>query len=158
MLSHSKDKIDGVHAYISADFKIEDEGDISNYLGIKMEHYADGSIHIRQPYLYQIIINLIPGMDKSSAKPTSAVKPPLVKNEGSQPIKKYFNYRSVFLSLHFLKKSTRSKAQFTFHQYVQLGANPKLPHNQYIKFILKYLKGTAAQGLIIKSNQEEGIE
>ena len=49
-----------------------------------MDHLPYGSIHLRQPYLTQIVINMIPGMDKSSAKPTPAVKPPLAKNGGAQ--------------------------------------------------------------------------
>ena len=56
-------------------------------LGIELDRRPDVSIRIRQPDLTQIIINMIPGMDKSSAQPTPAVKPPLEKNEGSKTIK-----------------------------------------------------------------------
>ena len=37
-----------------------------------------------QIYLTQIIINMIPGMDRSSAKATPEVKPSLEKNEGDK--------------------------------------------------------------------------
>ena len=49
-----------------------------------MDHSPYGLIHIRQSYLTQSIINIIWGMEKSSANPTPMVKPPLAKNEVSQ--------------------------------------------------------------------------
>ena len=49
-----------------------------------MECRPYGSIHIRQTYLTQRIIKMIPGMDTSRAKPNPAVTPHLAKNEGYQ--------------------------------------------------------------------------
>ena len=49
-----------------------------------MDRLPDGSIHIRQNYITQIFLNMIPGMEKSINKPTPAVNPPLEKNEVSQ--------------------------------------------------------------------------
>ena len=57
-----------------------------------MDLRPDASIHIRQPYITQMILNMIPGMYKSSAKPNPAVKPPIEKNEGDQARKNEFNY------------------------------------------------------------------
>ena len=87
IFSPYKDKIDEVYASLQADFNIEDSGEINKYLGIELDRRPDGSIHLSQPYSTQIIINMIPGMDKSRSKPTPAVKPPLEKNEGYQAIK-----------------------------------------------------------------------
>ena len=84
MLSPSKDKIYEVYASIQEYFKIEYDGELNKYFGIDLDHHPYGSIHISQPYITQRILNMITGMEKSSAKPTPAVKPPLAKNEGSQ--------------------------------------------------------------------------
>ena len=84
MFSPSKDKIDEVYASLQADFNIEDSGEINKYLGIELDRRPDGSIRLSQPYLTQININMIPGMDKSSADPNPAIKTPPVKNEGDQ--------------------------------------------------------------------------
>ena len=75
----SKDKIDEVYASIQSYFSIEDDVYINKYLGIKLDHRPDGPIHLRQPYITKIILNMIPGMDKSSSKPTPTVKPPPAK-------------------------------------------------------------------------------
>ena len=51
----------------------------------------------------------------------------------------------------------RPEAQFSVHQFVRSSASTKLPHNQAVKCVLNYLKGTATQGLILKSDIEKGI-
>ena len=38
MFSHSKDKIDEVHAFLQVDFKIEDYEDLNKYLGIDLDN------------------------------------------------------------------------------------------------------------------------
>ena len=61
-------------------FKIYYDGDLNQYIIINLDRLPDGSIHIRQTYLIQRIINIIPDMDKSSSKTTITVMPPLAKN------------------------------------------------------------------------------
>ena len=41
---------------------------------------------------------------------------------------------------------------------MQIRADIKLSHNQAIKRVLNYLKGTATQGVILKPDPEKGIE
>ena len=79
MVSPSKDKIDEVYASIQEEFNIEDNGKPKKYLGIELDRRPDGYIHMRNPYLTQIIINMIPGMEKSSDNPTPAVGTPYQK-------------------------------------------------------------------------------
>ena len=79
MFSNYKDKIDAVYAYIKTDFKIEDDEELNKYIGIDLGHIPDASIHILNLFLAQWIINLIPGMDKASFKPTPVVKPLIEK-------------------------------------------------------------------------------
>ena len=60
--------------------------------------------------------------------------------------------------LNFLKTLTHPEAQLAVHQCVQFGANPKLPHNQAVKRVLNYLKGTSTPGLIMNPDPEKVIE
>ena len=80
MFSTSEDKIDDIYASLQADLNIEDDRKLDKYLGIDLDHRPYGSIHIRQPYLTQGIVYMIPGMYKSSANPTPVVNTPLEKN------------------------------------------------------------------------------
>ena len=92
---------------------------------------------------------MIQCMDKSKAKPAPAVKPPLAKTRGLKQ-ENDFNYRSVIVSINFLANSTPPKAQFVVHQFAQFVADPKLPHNQAVKCVLKCFKGASMQVLILK--------
>ena len=80
----SKGKIDKIYVSLQVNYKIEHDGDLRKYLEIDLDHRPDGSIHMRHPYQTLIILNMIPGMDKSSSNPNPLIKPPLAKNEGSQ--------------------------------------------------------------------------
>ena len=84
MFGPSKDKIDEVYASLRENFKIEDDGEITKYLEIELERRPYGSTHLGKHDLNQRILNMILGMDKSSAKPTLAVQHPRSKNKGSQ--------------------------------------------------------------------------
>ena len=76
MFSYSKDKFYELYTSLQEDVKIEDYVEPKKYLGMELDRRPDGSIHLRQPYLTQIIRNMIPGMNRSSSKPTPAVKSP----------------------------------------------------------------------------------
>ena len=52
----------------------------------------------------------------------------------------------------------RPKAQFAVHQCALFSANPKLPHDQAVKLVLKYLKVASMQVLIMKPDPEKGIK
>ena len=88
MLGPYKDKIEEVYASLQTEFKTKGNGNLNKYLGIELQHCPDGSIQLRQPYLTQRIINIVPGLDKSSDKPTPEFKPPLAKIYKSQERKK----------------------------------------------------------------------
>ena len=100
---------------------------------------------------------MIPGMDKSSANLTPVVKPPLEKKRELKR-ENDFNYRSVIGSLNFLNNPTRPEDQFAVHPCTRFSADTKLPYDQSVKRVLKYLKDTTTRGLIMKPDPEKGIE
>ena len=51
MFSPFKDIIDDVYAYLQADFKIENDGELNKYLLIELDRPPDGSIYLRKTYL-----------------------------------------------------------------------------------------------------------
>ena len=61
-------------------------------------------------------------------------------------------------SLNFLKNPTRPEAQLVVHQCARFKAYTRLPHDQVVKRILKYLKETAMQVSIMKPDPENGVK
>ena len=60
--------------------------------------------------------------------------------------------------LNFLTNSTRPEAQLIVNQCAQFSADTELPHDQAVKCILKYIKGTSEQRLITNPDPEKVIE
>ena len=76
-----------------------------------------------------------------------AVKPPLVINKVDQPKQIDFNYISIIRSYNFLNKSIHPDAQLSVHHCDQFNADPNFLHNETVKGVIKYLKGTAMKDL-----------
>ena len=60
--------------------------------------------------------------------------------------------------LNYLAASTRPDCLFAVHQCARFSTNPKLSHERAVKRIVRYLKGTRDQGLILQPNTSKGVE
>ena len=99
---------------------------------------------------------MITCMDNPRSNTNPTVNPSLAKNEGYQARKTDFNCRSVIKSLNLLTNSTCPESEFAVHQCMQFSNDPKLLHDQSVKRVLNYLKGTATQEIIMKLDLERG--
>jgi len=167
LLGPDKDEIDLLVKRLSRNFKIEDQGDLSDYLGIKIERKPDGTLEWTQPTLIQSILKdlkldgeEIKGrQNKPNIKPIPAhTSVPLTDHRDSPDHNpKDFEYRQVIGKLLYLEKSTRPDISCAVHQCARHCANPKIQHTAAVKRIGRYLLGTKDKGLIMKPNQE-GME
>jgi histone deacetylase 1/2 len=60
--------------------------------------------------------------------------------------------------LNYLAASTCPDCLFVVHQCARFSANPKLSHERAVKRIVRYLKGTRDEGLIIKPDTTAGVQ
>ena len=60
--------------------------------------------------------------------------------------------------LRYLKNSTRPEIAMAVHQCVRFNNQPMLSHEQAIKRIAKYLKGTSDQGIVYNPDKTKVIE
>ena len=167
LLGPDKDEIDLLVKRLSRSFKIEDQGDLSDYLGIKIERKPDGTLEWTQPTLIQSILKdlKLDGEDIKGRQNKPNIKPvpahtsvPLTDHRDSPDHNpKDFEYRQVIGKLLYLEKSTRPDISCAVHQCARHCANPKIQHTAAVKRIGRYLLGTKGKGLIMKPNQE-GME
>ena len=159
----AKDKTlaDDLISSLHEQFTLSEEDDVSAYLGVKMKiDKEDNTVSMSQPFLIDRIIDLL-GNDVRDAntKSTPAVyKEILHKDEEGPDRKQPWNYRSAIGMLNYLVASTRPDCLFAVHQCARFSANPKLCHERAVKWIVRYLKGTKEQGLIIKPNVTKGVQ
>jgi len=127
-------------------------GDLSAYLGVKIDRLGDGSIKLSQPHLIDSVIAAM-GLSDASSKPTPASRT-LGKCLDSPKYSGDFNYRSVVGMLLYLSNNSRPDIAFAVHQGARFSSNPRDPHGEALKRIGRYLVGTRDAGLIFKPNPD----
>jgi hypothetical protein len=130
-------------------FKMTDEGNLSDYLGVKIDLLDNGCIKLSQPHLIKDIIADLGFNERTGTKATpaaSSVK--LHRDIHGIPMQEKWHYRSIIGKLNFLEKSTRLDLGYSVHQCARFSADPKESHATAVKRIGKYLLGTMDKGLI----------
>ncbi len=131
-------------------FNMTDEGDLCDYLGVKVDHLPNGTIKLSQPHLIQQILNDLGFNEQTGTKPTPAASTvKLGRDLYGQPMSDEWHYRSVIGKLNFVEKSTRPDIAYAVHQCARFSSEPKESHAAAVKRIAKYLQGTKDQGIIL---------
>jgi len=163
LIGPDKVEIDELINKLGKVFKIEDQGNLSDYLGIKIERHKDGSMEWTQPVLTASVLKDL-GLDREDSKNPQKVKATpansttiLTDFKDDKDHDKKFDYRQVIGKLLYLEKSTRPDISCTVHQCARFCANPKMKHAEVVKRIGRYLLATKDKGLIMKPDKE-GME
>jgi hypothetical protein len=103
----SKDEIDAIIAQLASLFDITDEGELDEYLGVKISRPTPDTITLQQPHLIQQMLDDM-GMKpntktKDKAAPSSTT---LLRDLDGAPFNEQWDYCSVLGRLNFLEKST----------------------------------------------------
>ena len=134
-------------------FKMTDEGDLADYLGVKIEYLKGGAIKLSQPHLIQTILNELGYNERTKSKPTpaaSSVK--LNRDIHGKSYEETWSYRRLIGMLNFVEKSTRPEIAYAVHQAARFSNDPKESHANAVKRIGKYLLGTKEKGIILQPN------
>jgi hypothetical protein len=144
-----------------AELDLTVEGDIADFLGVKIEKSQDGkSFSLTQPHLTDDIIKeLRLDSDKTAIKQTTgASSKTLLRNPTAEPFDGHFDYRSVIGKLNYLEKCTRIEVTCATHQCARFVSEPKDVQGKPVKWIGRYLAGTKDKGIIMKPDQSKGFE
>jgi hypothetical protein len=139
-------------------FNLTDEGEISDYLGIKVTTQVDGRISLTQPHLIDSVIADLDFKDNTKSKEVPALSSSILQRDlDGAPFKEHWDYRSVIGKLNFIEKSTRPDIAYAVHQCARFSAEPRACHAAAIRQIVRYLIGTQDQGLILSPTQHEFV-
>jgi len=131
-------------------FDLDIEGDFTEYLGIKIEEQADGSRSMTQTGMIQKIIDYT-GLQNCNPNYVPATQKTLGSDpDGELYDNKEWNYASVVGMLQYLSNNTRPDITFAVSQVARFTHKPKVSHASAIKIIVRYLKRTEKQGIIVK--------
>ena len=135
LVGQSQQALLQVIADLRRTFIIDDEGEVSDFLGVNINRNVDsGTIELTQTGLIDSILhqlNLHPDTtDKRVSKPkyVPAAGTCHADADGADRCQPW-NYRSVIGKLMFLANSTRPDIAFAIHQCAHYSANPKASHH-----------------------------
>jgi hypothetical protein len=136
------------------------EGDISDFLGVKIDYKMDGTIHLTQPLLINSILKELQ-LDKpgTKTKRTPAASSKILSAFPDSPsFDGHFHYRRIIGKLNYLEKSTRPDIAYAVHQCARFSADPKKEHGDAIKWLCRYLCATKDKGLILNPDMDASFD
>ena len=120
----------------------------SSYLGVLVEHMADGTKKLSQPGLTKQLLEMMGLTDCNPAK--TPIAGPLFPHAESPRHEGSFNYRSALGMLMYLTNNTRPECAYATNICAQYSIDPRQPHAEAVRRVCRYLKGSIEEGLYIK--------
>ena len=158
LLSPRKEAIDVSLQALRANFKLTEEGDIADYLGLKVTRLSTNIISLTQPQLISSILQDLNFSKNTKSKNTPAASTHLLQRDpDGELFDKHWDYRSVIGKLNFLEKSSQPDIAFAVHQCAHFAADPRKSHAEAVKHIGRYLIGTQNQGLILHPESDQSF-
>ena len=135
---------------VGASLTVEDN--VAGFLGVDISRQDNGDITMTQTGLIERIVEAL-GLTHGNVKETPAAQGTLPKNEDGPPCNGTFNYASVIGMLLYLSGHTRPDIAFAVSQCARYSFCPRHSHEEALKRIGRYLKGTRDKGIIMKKSK-----
>ena len=133
----------------SKKFRVEDLGNVKDFLGIQVTTGNDKMITLNQPQLINSILKDIKFQNNTKEKDTPAVSSIILqKDTQGKPFNNDFHYRRVISKLNVLEKSTQPDISYAVHQCARFCKHPKQSHSDAIRHLCRYLEATTDKGII----------
>ena len=131
------------------DLQLTKEESFAEFLGIDFKTHHNGCIEMTQTGLINKTLEAA-GMSNCNPNAVPATQNTLGADVDGEPMNESWNYRGICGMLLYLSTNTRPDIAFAVSQVCRFGHNPKKSHAQAVKTILRYLKGTANKGIVVK--------
>ena len=113
----------------SKKFRVEDLGNVKDFLGIQVTTRNDKTITLNQPQLIDSILKDMKFQNNMKEKDTPALSSVILqKDTQGKPFNNDFHYRRVIGKLNFLEKSTRPDISYAVHQSARFCEHLKQSH------------------------------
>ena len=151
-----------IAALIEAGLPANDEGEISQYLGITIERdLKKKTFLLTQPHLISRLIETVgllvnPKRTKKKLPALSSVA--LGPHSDDEDFAEDWDYRSAIGMLLFLSNNSRPEIAFSVSQAARYSSNPKKSHGIAVKRIVRYLQDTEDDGLLMKPDTHLAID
>jgi hypothetical protein len=152
------DIIDNLISSLSEVYTLEDQGNVHDYLGIRIEKDTTlKTIHMSQTGLIESILADL-GLASDSNTKTAPSDSILYPDHNGLPRQDTWSYRSVIGKLNFLAQNTRPDISYAIHQCAHFCTQATALHKLAVKRIGRYLLLTKDKGLILQPSKTFTID
>ena len=137
-------------------FELRDEGEVGDFLGIRIEKGANNSFVLTQSGLINKVLKEA-SMTDCNSSPTPANTTPLHLDKTGDEINESWEYPTVIGMLMYLSTNSRPDIAFAVHQCARFTHAPKASHATAVKRILRYLQGTKDKGMTLTPTKEMDV-
>ena len=156
--SPSAQAIDDEITSLKKAFNLTDEGELKDYLGTRFIRHTDGRMELQQQKSIYNCLRLL-GMGEDKENDTLAQSSKILHTDDNGTNRKQgWNFRAVVGCLNYLQAMTRPDLSYSVHQCARFCNSPKLSHEQALKRICRYLRGTRNKGLMFKPDLKQGFK
>ena len=150
---------EAIKAIKDARLQITLEGDLADFLGVKIEWKSTEEIIFTQPHLIDDILNDLGLKHAKDGKETpTASSRILTRNDDGVDHNKSFHFRSIIGKLNYLEKTTRPDISFATHQCARFVADPKKTHAWAVRWLGRYLLHSKRKGMRFRADITRGLE
>ena len=148
-----------IAAIKDAKLQITLEGDLADFLGVRIERKSPNEIIFTQPHLIDNILNDLGLQHAKDGKETpTASSRILTRNDSGTDHDKSFHYRSVIGKFNYLEKATRPDISFATHQCPRYVADPKKSHVGAVRWLGRHLLHSRRKGIRFKVDITRDLE
>ncbi|KAL0561798.1 hypothetical protein IC582_002241 [Cucumis melo] len=151
---NNNQKLKEVKEMLKRKFDIKDLGKLSYFLGIEIAHSTKGLFLSQRKYT----LDLLKETGKLGTKPATTPMETNIKlnTEDGKPLSGISQYQRIVGKLIYLTV-TRPDITFAVSIVSQFMHAPRTCHMEAINRILRYLKGTPGQGILMKQNSTNTV-
>jgi hypothetical protein len=154
IFSPSNDTIDTLIQSLSTKFLLQDEGDVSAFLGVQVAtDPTSKTITLSQPGLIEQVIRDV-GLDQYSKGKDTPADTILHADSNGAERQQTWNYRSVIGKLNYIANNTRPDISMAVHQCARFSSKPKALHELAVKRIIRYLYATKDKGITFRPSND----
>jgi hypothetical protein len=122
-------------------FELRDEGEVGDFLGIRITKQADGTFYLTQTGLMEKVLKAA-GLQDCNRCLTPASTTPVGSDVDGAPFIEYWEYASIVGMLMYLAAITHPYITYAVHQAARYTHDSRASHAVAIKSIPRYIKGT----------------
>eukprot|EP00178_Gracilaria_changii_P023027 TRINITY_DN68_c0_g1_i13.p1 TRINITY_DN68_c0_g1~~TRINITY_DN68_c0_g1_i13.p1 ORF type:complete len:1094 (-),score=78.92 TRINITY_DN68_c0_g1_i13:769-4050(-) len=160
ILGQTQKHIDELYAQLLQKYKVKRLGKPTRFLGWTVTHLDNGDVHVAQPDAIDAILEQT-NMQYSNPSQTPYNALTHLDQHKDTPYltpEQATHYRQILGEIRYITDSTRPDLIYATNRLAQHMNKPQKHHQQALKTLIRYLRGTRSYGLLYKSTKYKPSE